>query len=266
MSREPSFLDGKQLRANNFVRHVEIHDSLDSTNDRAAMLAHSAEIEMPALLVARRQTAGRGRGLNTWWSADGALTFSLLLNPASLGIAHRQWPQVSLATAVAVCDAVVPRLPRRAAVSIKWPNDVLLDGRKVCGILIESPGGGAPAKDRLIVGVGINVNNSCHAAPQEILPICTALCDVADVQVDLTSLLADVLVAIRHRFDQISRDDDELAKSWGRLNYFAGRNIAIQHDSRTVEGNCLGIDTDGALIIDTPFGRQRHYSGSARLT
>src|SRR4051794_30035368 len=101
-----TYIDADEIRASTFIRHVEMHESLGSTNDRAIELARDAKIELPALVVARVQTAGRGRGKNVWWSADGALTFSVLLNPGDLGISTANWPQLSLATAVAVCDAI----------------------------------------------------------------------------------------------------------------------------------------------------------------
>jgi hypothetical protein len=88
-----------------FVRHVEIHDEFPSTNDRAMQLTLFAALETPALIVARRQLAGRGRGGHSWWSSDGALTFSLVLEPAAWDIAVAQWPGLSLTAAVAVCDA-----------------------------------------------------------------------------------------------------------------------------------------------------------------
>src|SRR3990172_11878277 len=105
-----SFLDADRLCATTFVRHVELHDSLPSTNDRAIELAASTELQTPALVAARVQTAGRGRGSNTWWSADGALTFSLILDTAGWGLTHPDWPRVSLTTAVAVCDALAKEL------------------------------------------------------------------------------------------------------------------------------------------------------------
>jgi hypothetical protein len=76
------FLNAEQIRAATFIRHVELHESLDSTNNRALELARDERAELPALVVARRQTAGRGRGERTWWAAEGALTFSVFLEPS----------------------------------------------------------------------------------------------------------------------------------------------------------------------------------------
>jgi BirA family biotin operon repressor/biotin-[acetyl-CoA-carboxylase] ligase len=197
------FLDADQLRAATFVRHVELHDTLGSTNDRAAEMARDPTIELPVLIVACRQVAGRGRGSNRWWSAEGGLTFSVLLDSAAIGVGTENWPQLSLATAAAMCDAIAADAPP-TSLSIKSPNDVLIDGRKICGILIESPAGTAHARNRLIIGVGINVNNSCRTAPPEIREQATTLCDVTGTQHDLQEMLVRALRAMQERFRQLA--------------------------------------------------------------
>jgi BirA family biotin operon repressor/biotin-[acetyl-CoA-carboxylase] ligase len=263
------FLDANEIRAATFVRDIEIHDTLGSTNERALQLASKHEIDLPALVVARRQTAGKGRGRNTWWAADGALTISLLLDAETSGIVPANWPQLSLTTAVAVCDAITGCVTEGSGASvlqIKWPNDVLLSGRKVCGILIESPGGAAPAKRRLIIGIGINVNNSWLDAPHDIATSGTALCDYTGMKHDLNSVTVRVLNAMGGRMDQLRRHDIELIHAWQQLNYLAGRRVAVQADHRNIEGICDEIAVDGALVLNTLADRQRLYSGSVRLT
>jgi BirA family biotin operon repressor/biotin-[acetyl-CoA-carboxylase] ligase len=272
------FLDADEIRAATIIRYVEIHDTLESTNNRAAELARSTEIELPALAVARIQTAGKCRGRNTWWAADGALTFSLLLDSSSTGVVPANWPQLSLATAVAVCDALTGCISERAGESrtqagpdptrrlqIKWPNDVLLSDRKICGILIESPGGAAPAKNRLIVGIGINVNNSWHEAPHNAGPNGIALCDLTGEKHDLRAVMVRVLNAFSDRILQLRCHDPELIRTWQRLNVLADQRVFVESDGRTIEGDCMEIAHDGAFVIDTLFGRQRLYSGSVRL-
>jgi BirA family biotin operon repressor/biotin-[acetyl-CoA-carboxylase] ligase len=226
-----SFLDADEIRAATFVRHIELHDTLGSTNDRAAELALDTNIELPALVVARHQTAGRGRGQNKWWSGEGALTFSLLLEPAAFGSETRTWPQVSLTTATAVCDALrreldavnIPQSERSSpatagnpklcpCLGIKWPNDVLLDGRKIAGILIESPGGAAPAKDRIIIGIGININNSWQTAPADMTSNGASLCDVTDAKCDLQSVLQCVLAQLHSRLIELAKNDEIAAR------------------------------------------------------
>ncbi len=257
-------MNSEQLRAATFVRHVEIHDELDSTSTRAAELAREISIELPALVVARRQMAGRGRSGKSWWSAEGALTFSLLIEPAAMRIGTSDWPRLSLTTAVAVCDGLRPEVPQ-SKLGIKWPNDVYLDNRKVGGILIESPGGAAPAKDRLVIGIGINVNNSLRSAPLDVNANGTSLCDVIDRRLDLQELLVRLLHAFVARSNHLSTLNTELISTWRQLDVLAGRNILLEADGQTIDGNCVEIAHDGALVVDNSSGRRRFYSGSVRM-
>ena len=268
-----AFLDADAIRAASFVRHVEIHDTLGSTNDRAAELARDPHIELPALVAARHQTAGRGRGANSWWSADGALTFSILLDPGAFRIITANWPQLSLATAVAVCDALSCELnpqseirnPKSASLAIKWPNDVMLDGGKVCGILVESPGGAAPAKDRLIIGIGVNVNNSWHSAPRVAGPDGVALCDATSRKHELQAVLTNTLIAIPRRIDQLATNDPQLPAAWQQLCWLTELNVEIQANGSWISGICLGIDDDGALLVEDVFKTHRVHSGTVRV-
>lgn len=280
-------MDADEIRAATFVRTVEVHETLGSTNDRAAALARDLTVELPAFVATRQQTAGRGRGTNTWQSSDGALTFSLLVDPASLGISPAQWPRVSLAVAVAVCDGLAedvgwsqptantnstdlvggahPTGPLAARLAIKWPNDVMLDGAKVCGVLIESPGGIAPAKDRLIIGVGINVNNSCREMARESRPNRIALCDVSQRKHDLQEVLVAVIGAIELRLKQVGNDGPQLAQAWQEKCWLTEQAVEVQSGSKWVDGICLGIDGDGALLVENVFGVHRLFSGTVRL-
>jgi BirA family transcriptional regulator, biotin operon repressor / biotin---[acetyl-CoA-carboxylase] ligase len=280
--RGKPFLDIDVLRSTTIIRHVETHDLLGSTNDRAMELARQLPAdELPAIVAARVQTAGRGRGRNEWWSAEGALTFSLLIEPAALGIDQAAWPQLSLTTAVAVCDALELRIadcglrigaenPQseiqnpKPWLGIKWPNDVFLDGGKVCGILIESPGGAAPAKDRLIIGVGINVNNSWLGAPPGAAHNGVALCDVTGQRHELQAILIAVLRATAGRIDQLRTRDPQLIRAWQDRDLLAGQVVEVIADDR-IEGVGIEIAHDGALVVDSLTGRQRFVSGSVRV-
>ena len=303
-----AFLDADALRAASFVRHVELHDTLGSTNDRAAELARDETIELPALIVARLQTAGRGRGQHKWWSADGALTFSLLLEPSVLGISINNWPQLSLATAVAVCDALSHELratTQRAGASpppsksikqtdasaklhshqnkfphgledeparsepprlgIKWPNDVLIYNDKIAGILIESPGGYVPASNRLIIGIGTNVNNSWSTAPADLVKRGIALCDVTGHPLDIQAVLIALLCALEIRLDQVAANDRTLHHAWQNHCWLTNRDAVVEVHDRTVTGRCVGIAEDGALLLDVNRSIERFYSGSVTV-
>jgi len=137
------------------VASIDYHDSIGSTSDRALALAAADEARLPLLVLAARQTAGRGRGTNRWLTDDGALTFSLALEAPPALLPAANWPQVALVAGLAACEALRALAPN-GHFRVKWPNDVYLNDGKICGILSESVPGW---RDRLVVGIGVNVNN-----------------------------------------------------------------------------------------------------------
>lgn len=252
------FLDGNRLRRKTFIKYVEVHESLDSTNLRAGGLVVSPTLTTPALVVSHVQTAGRGRGANRWWSPPGALMFSLVLDSPSMGLPERDWPRLSLTTAVAVCDSI-SHLNLEAVVRVKWPNDVYLDNRKVAGILIESP---ANAAGRLIVGVGINVNNSFRTAQGDLGKTGVAICDVARQEHSIETVLVSFLKQFEIRVFQLRVNPAELARDWSRLNLLSNRWVQLDAGSVSAAGICTDIDDDGALCVNIGGGEERFRSGS----
>ena len=148
--------DIELIKANSFAQAVEFHRELPSTNDLALRRAMHDELQTPFLVLAGFQTAGRGRGSNRWWSAPGALTFSLVLDTRRESPTGACAPRFSVTTALSLHDALSQYAPP-GEIRLKWPNDVYLGPRKVAGILLEQS---SACLNRLVVGVGINVNNS----------------------------------------------------------------------------------------------------------
>lgn len=245
------------LLSQTFVRDVEWHAELASTNDRALELCASGAIETPHLVVADRQTAGRGRGANAWWSGPGALTFSLIIATEQVEVPPVRWPQVSLTTGLAVCEAVSSLLPT-AEVSLKWPNDVHLHRRKVCGILVEVPGS---RRGTLVLGIGINVNNLIADAPAELRETAISLADAAGVRLDRPALLTRVLQQIERELAHLAQGNPELAERWQALCCLRGRHVRLVAGEREHAGRCHGIDSEGALVIETEAGRQPFFGG-----
>jgi hypothetical protein len=141
-------VDIEQLLAETILEGAEWHASIESTNNRALELAADASLKTPYLVGASEQTAGRGRGTNRWWAADGTLMFSVLFDMPSLGIPQSDWPRFSLGTALSVAETIEAFAPQ-VPVGLKWPNDVWIGARKTCGILIEQS---HLAPQRLVVG------------------------------------------------------------------------------------------------------------------
>ena len=263
--RATTAFDLRRIERESFVRQVEFHPLLASTNDRALQLAAEPDVPTPLLVLAEQQSAGRGRGANRWWSGPGALTFSLVLAADALGLSPPRWPRVALAAGVAVCEVLQPLVPHLPC-GIRWPNDVHLSGRKVCGILSESrPAGmafGLPS--RLVLGIGINVNNSLAGAPPEVRGIGISLCEMAGAPYDLTDFLLRLLGGLAGKLDALGRDDRRLAESWSQLCLLRGRAVELDLGTERVCERCQGTDAEGALLLETPHGTRRFFGGVIR--
>ncbi|MBN1854321.1 MAG: biotin--[acetyl-CoA-carboxylase] ligase [Pirellulales bacterium] len=279
-----------------FIRYVERHETLPSTNDRALELARNPTIPLPALIVAQQQTAGRGCGTKAWWSEQGALTFSVVLDAMRpLGkwkLGKWTWPlaqntlsKLSLATAVAVSD-VLAELAPSVPWGIKWPNDVVVDDGpkllKIAGILIEMPASIPSGRHRIVVGIGININNSLANAPKDVQQRGISLCDIGISHchpdhlpcklVDsplierrnypLDDVLQRCLIALERYVSLLIENDDRLVKAWQTRCLLSGRSILVEHGNQRHAGRCLAIDHDGALLLDMDGQIVRFLSGS----
>ncbi len=187
-----------------FVARAEHHESITSTNDRAAQRALDATAELPLLVVAGRQTAGRGRGGNRWWTGPGALCFSLAVDAQTVAADDRS-PLVAVAVGLAVVATVAPRLPHQP-VGIHWPNDVLAGSRKLSGILVE-----VLPNRRHVIGVGLNSNNTMADAPPELRSVACTLRDLSGKEHDQTALLIELLQRMEREFERLRQEPDRVA-------------------------------------------------------
>lgn len=253
-------IDPGRILRETFVRHVDVHRETTSTNDVAVQWAMSSRLAAPTLVLAERQTAGRGRGAHRWWSGPGALTASLVLEPRKCELLLERWPRISLATAVAVYDVIAERAPG-ARLGIKWPNDVQCDGRKICGILVEVPNISARLPRRVVMGIGLNVNNSWRHAPSELADSGTSLCDVTGAEHNLEDVLVALISRLERRLEQLATLDPALPEAWRTLCVLRERRIEVEIGPRTIQGVCAGIDGDGALLVGTDKGVERVFGG-----
>jgi BirA family biotin operon repressor/biotin-[acetyl-CoA-carboxylase] ligase len=238
------------------VRRVDWHPSLGSTNDRALELAARGG-ELPLLVLTERQTAGRGRGANRWQSAPGALTFSLVLDASAGAISPGDRSQAALVAGLAVCEALEGLVPQ-AAWRVKWPNDVYADGRKLCGILCEGASG---QEGRLVVGIGLNVNNSFAAADHPFAA--GALVDLDGQVRDLTSVLIAVLARLETRWQEFLRRGFAFTATDYRARcLLSGKWLSVASGPERLVGFCQGVDDAGALLLTTERGSRTVVSGS----
>lgn len=247
-----------QICQRTFIRDVEFHAEIGSTNDRALeLLKADLPLKLPLLIWGLKQTSGRGRGANRWWSNEGALTFSIIVDARSQQLPQERWPLVSLTTGLAVSAALQELIPH-AELGLKWPNDIFLHDRKVCGILVEIP---QIQSGKLVIGIGINVNNSLTEAPEDIQTRATALCDVSRREWDLTEVLVTVLKQLDDHLQQLRDDDPTLAERWHGTCYLRGRTVQHTIGDRQTLGVCQGVDRQGALLLQTESGLIRVIGG-----
>ncbi len=250
-------IDIDRLLAESFLAAAEYHPTLDSSQNRAQAAA-AAGARGPLLIVADRQTAGRGRGTNRWWTGPGSLAFSLLFDPALWSLSTPAVPMRSLAAGVAVVNAVTPALyPHH--VGLHWPNDVYVGGRKLAGILID-----LLADGRHILGIGLNVNNSLAAAPAEVRERATSMCDLTGMRHDRTGLLVDILAELAAVFQQSAAQPEAFGTRFQDLCLQVGKPLVIHVHGAATAGHCLGIAADGALLLETERGLEKIYSGVLR--
>jgi len=248
-----------------FVRELLILDELESTNTFARARAVDPGRRAPFAVWARRQTRGRGQRANAWWSDEGSLTFTLVLDPADHGLRRDQEPRLALATAVALVAAVADLGLADPGLGVRWPNDVEVGGKKVAGILterVELDDGGA----RLLVGVGVNVATRLDLAPPEIAAMATSLgaLQPRPLTVEyLPTFLAALLARFPATLRRLADDDPTLAAEWARLDLLRGLPVRAAAGPRNLAGTGKGIDPEGALLLDD--GREVHRLFAGRI-
>jgi len=241
-----------------FLAGAEFHDSLASTNDRAAECARIDAVELPLLVVAAQQTAGRGRGSNRWWTGRGSLAISLVLEDRQIaGGGHDRSPLVALAAALAVVDTVAPLVPSET-VGLHWPNDVMAAGRKLAGVLVE-----VLPNRRHVIGIGVNTNNALDDAPPELRHTVATLRELSGKTHDPTALLIELLRQLETVLGRLVSEPEQLGIRANSLCLQHGRTLTLQQGDRRITARCAGIAPDGALLLEMPEGRRPFYSGAA---
>lgn len=229
---------------------LEVLARTPSTQDRVRRAA-VAGAAAGYCCVAAEQTAGRGRQGRTWAAAPGtALLVSLLLRPQGpLGL-------VPLAAGLAVADSI-----RDCGVDavLKWPNDVLVTGRKIAGILAELEPR-APAQPAVVLGVGLNL--SVTAFPED--AVATSLHEHG-VAPPWTEMLALLLTHLRARTDELAADPAGIRAAWTDRAAGMGSAVVVAAPTGRVEGIATAIDEDGALLLETTAGPRRVLAGDVHV-
>ncbi len=217
---------------------VQYHDSLESTNATARELARTGQRNV--VVVADEQTGGRGRLDREWQSPSGGLWCSLVFEPA-IPVAHA--PVFTLAAAVATARTV---RSEGVPANIKWPNDVLVDNKKIAGILSEMEGE-ADRLSWLVIGIGLNANIESTALPDHATSIQAEVgrCNRAELT---RTLLAE--------FHTLRSDPDIILPAWKELSATLGTAVRVETPNKTVRGTAVDILYPGQLVVETADGEE----------
>ncbi len=240
-------------------RNAVFCESVDSTNNRAKELA-DAGAPNGTLVFSEVQTAGRGRLGRSWNSPKGSgIWMSLLIRP-DIPPVHAS--MVTLVAAIAVQRAI--QSVSGLACGIKWPNDIVAESRKICGILTEM----SAETDRInyiVIGIGINVLE--QAFPEEIRETAASICGLTGKPVSRTDLIASVLREFERLWPEFLRTEDLslLKEEYNRNLVNCGREVRVLHPRQEYTGIAEGINDQGELLVRTAGGLKTVYSGEVSV-
>ena len=234
-----------------FTSHILRFESLPSTNLEAARRAAEGAPEGLCVL-ASEQTAGRGRLERQWVSPKGAgLYFSIVLRPQ---LELSDWPLLTLLTAVAVQNALFQAC--NLSTDIKWPNDLMVNNRKLCGILAETLE--TPLGRAVVVGIGINLNHD--SVPSALEAVATSVETETGELPDREVVLQKLVPALISRYLKLQGPDGPagVVREWCvQSSYCQGKRIQITTGTESFRGTTRGLESDGALRVETDEGETR---------
>lgn len=235
----------ENLRTKRIGSKILVYNSTSSTNNIAAEYGKNEEND-GLVVFAEEQTTGRGRVGTKWHSNRGdSILCSIVLTKCDLNV-----ELLSLACAVAVAEAVGGTVQSEA--KIKWPNDIVLKGKKVAGILLESK----PSRKGIsyIIGVGINCHQRPDSFPSELRSSATSI-DMEDhTSCDRISVAKRLLSSTEHWLGVAGKNRTAVAEQWQRLSLQLGHRITLSYNGKMYTGNCVGIDPLKGLIVQLETG------------
>ena len=218
-----------------------------STQDIAESLAIEGASE-GTIVIAEKMEQGRGRLRRSWSATEGGLWFSIILRPPYI----RNLQLITLAIGVGVANGI--KKSTGVDVRLKWPNDVLLNEKKVGGILVE----GKLEADKIhyiIVGIGVNVNN---ILPSELTDIATTLSNVVGKKLQRIPILLSILREIDTQYSLLLNGKEKrIISEWKKLSCTLNKNVEIVMDNERIKGKAVDLLPDGALLVKTHEGKLR---------
>lgn len=230
---------------------------LRSTNDHAAVLRKRGDLFAPAIVLAGSQTAGRGRGSNTWWSGSGSLTATFVL-PVDERIQPHQLPLIAGLAA----RAAAAELTADNGIQLKWPNDLLYTWKKLGGLLCER------IMKADLIGIGLNINPDLSKAPPDIRQRITSLAEIRGDAIDITEALIVLASHLRVTLERAAKEPFALLlREYDTHHALLGREVCVttSNEEPAICGRCEGLDDIGRLLLRSRGKLQRVISGQVEV-
>ena len=233
-----------------YFKSLDWFESVDSTNKQLIQSVRQQSVQLPALVVADRQSSGVGRGSHRWWSPTGCLMFSMAI-PIGQSDSFVSSALLPLRVGFAVAECLEQFVSAKPLV--KWPNDVYISGHKVAGVLIEVIPTPSPAPSVAVIGIGINCRVDFRDAPADVQANATSLHEWAIKGTSHGASTENVLVQFVHQWLAIDQRQHEnpgwLLEHWAERSLLDGQWVEVQHPAGVAHGRCLGINKTGAILI-----------------
>lgn len=243
----------KNLSCKRVGTEIIVFSSTSSTNDIAWEYALNKKND-GLVIFTEKQSAGRGRNGNEWFDNAGeSLLFSVLLSDCEFGA-----ETLSLTCAVAVAEAIDKA--GKHQVKIKWPNDVMIDGKKFAGILIESKK--IQGRNCFVIGIGINCHQQKENFSEELKDIATSMDIVSGNVCDRISVARRLLVSLDYWLGKIEKNKEMITQHWCSRSLQLNQRVAISYNGKNFTGNCIGIDPGKGLIVQLEIGGVRMFDAA----
>jgi len=253
-------LDPDKIKANlktkRIGRKILVYHQTSSTQTIAAEYAKNKQND-GLVIFSEEQTAGRGRADNKWYdSRSDSILCSIVLSTGGSRTAPTEL--LSLSCAVAVAEAIGSSAKGEA--KIKWPNDIMLNGKKVAGILLESKTDNSGKT--CIIGIGINCHQKKDSFPEELQSIATSIDIESHSTCDRISLAKRLLTSMEHWLEVAAQTRERVIDQWRNLSVQLGHRVKLIYNSREFSGNCIGIDPEKGLILQLDTGGVRMFDAA----
>ena len=245
--------DKIKVKTKRIGRKILIFNHTSSTNDIAAEYAKNKENDGLAIF-AEEQTAGRGRGGNKWHSGCcDSILCSIILTTFKC-----KAELLSLTLAVAVAETIGKIANSHA--KIKWPNDIILNGKKTAGILLESKT--INTHTAYILGIGINCHQQKTSFPSELQETATSIDIESGSICDRISVARRLLSSLDHQIQIAEKDSKKIIEQWRKLSILLNQRITVIYNGKEFTGNCIGIDPEKGLILQLEHGGVRMFDAA----